>query len=150
MPKELVGEIMSQNVISLKPEQSVAEAAGVLTHNHIGGAPVLDENGRLIGMVSESDLIIQDVKLHFPSYIHFLDSYIYLESLSKFEHTLKKAVAAKVKDVMSADVVALNPNASIQEIATLMTNKGIGRVVIVDDSKVVGIVSKGDIVKSLE
>lgn len=150
MPKtRLAREIMAREVVTLTPDMPVSEAAKVLSENRIGGAPVVDSEGKLMGIISESDLIVQDVRLHFPTYISFLDSYIYLESLTKFEAQLKKAVGARVSDVMTIDVVTVSGDATVEDIATLMVDKDIDRIPVVDNSSVVGIVTKGNIVQTL-
>ena len=150
MPKQrLAQEIMTREVVTVGPGTPVTEAAQILSENNIGGAPVVNENGALIGIISESDLILRDVKLHFPTYIHFLDSIIYLESLNKFEEQLKKAVGAKVKDVMTTDVETVTGNATVEDVATLMVDKDIDRVPVIKDSQVIGIITKGNIVRLL-
>lgn len=145
----LARDIMTREVVTLSPEQAVTDAAKTLSKKRISGAPVLDDAGNILGIVSESDLIIQDVKLHFPHYIQFLDSYIYLSSLAKFETTLKKAVAAKVKDIMTAEVDTTTPEATVQDVATLMVRNSVSLIPVVENSRLVGVVSKGDIVRSL-
>lgn len=150
MPKRLLArEVMTKEVVTVGPKMPVKEAAQVLTENKIGGAPVVDDSGALIGIISESDLILRDVKLHFPNYISFLDSIIYLESLNKFEEQLKKAVGAKVKDVMTREVETLADDATVEDIATLMVARDIDRVPIMKDLQLVGIVTKGNIVRIL-
>lgn len=150
MPKRLLArEVMTKEVVTVGPKMPVKEAAQVLTENKIGGAPVVDDSGALIGIISESDLILRDVKLHFPNYISFLDSIIYLESLNKFEEQLKKAVGAKVKDVMTQEVETLADDATVEDIATLMVARDIDRVPIMKDLQLVGIVTKGNIVRIL-
>ena len=149
MTEILARDIMTTEVVTLAPDQTVTEAAKILSEHHISGAPVLDNGGKLLGIVSESDLIIQDVKLHFPHYIQFLDSYIYVGSLAKFEATLKKAVAAKVKEIMTPAVTTTTPEASIEDVATLMVRQNVHLLPIMKDSQLVGVVSKGDIVRSL-
>ncbi len=141
-------DIMTKQLVTLKPEQTVTETAKTLSENRIGGAPVL-RNSTLVGIVSESDLIIQDVKLHFPTYIQLLDSYIYLGSLSKFEETLKKAVAVKVQDIMTEDVKTIGPDATLQDVATLMAEEDINILPVMNENEVIGIITKSDIVKSL-
>lgn len=149
MTEILARDIMTKDIVTLGADQTVTEAAKILSEHRISGAPVVDDEGNLLGIVSESDLIIQDVKLHFPHYIQFLDSYIYVGSLAKFEATLKKAVAAKVKEIMTPDVTTTTPDASIQDVATLMVRQDIHLLPIMKDSRLVGVVSKGDIVRSL-
>lgn len=142
-------DIMSSNVVTLKKEMGVKEAAEILLDKGIGGAPVVDDEGNVIGMVTESDLIMEDVKLHFPTFVHLLSGIIYLESLKAFEEKLKKAVAVKVEDVMSKKVISVTEDTSIEDIATLMMERGISRVPVVKEGKLVGLVSKRDIVRTI-
>ena len=141
-------EIMTEDVITVSPEATVKEVAKILTENSISGLPV-EEDGKLVGVVSEGDLIVQDKELHFPNYIYFLDSIFYLESLDKFEKDFKKMVGVKVKDIMTEDVITVNREADIKKIATILVDKGINRLPVVEDGKLVGIVSRGDIVKHI-
>lgn len=142
-------ELMTTDVVTVSPDTSVKEAAQLMSEKHIGSLPVLNDSGELIGIVTESDLIMQDVKVHFPSYVHLLDGFIYLESYSRFEKELKKAVAAAVRDVMTSPVVTAGPDTDVETLATLMMEKHIGRVPIVEGSRLAGVVSKRDIVRSI-
>ncbi len=142
--------IMTKNPITFTPTMSVKEAAKILAEKDIGGAPVLDKDGRLVGIVTESDLIIQDVRLHFPTYIELLDGYLFLPgSLEYFEEEFKKAIGAEVADVMTMEVITVDENASVEDIATLMVEEDISRVPVMSDDKVVGIVTKGDLVRAI-
>lgn len=142
-------DLMVTELVTATPDTSVKDAAKLMSDKRVGCLPVLDESGTMVGIVTESDLIMQDVKVHFPSYIHLLDGFIYLESFSRFEHELKKAVAATLADVMSAPVVTAGPDMDVESLATLMVDKHISRIPIVEGEKVVGMVSKGDIVRSI-
>ncbi|HCG98801.1 MAG: hypothetical protein A2074_03175 [Candidatus Aquicultor primus] len=148
--KTEVKDIMTKEVITFKPDLPVKEAAKELSEANIGGAPVLDDEGRIIGIVVESDLIMQEVRLHFPTYVQLLDSYIYLPgSMSRFEKEFKKAVGAKVKDVMSTDVVTIDAGATVEDAATMMVDKDINMLPVMAEGKLVGVVSKRDLVKSI-
>lgn len=143
-------EIMTKNPITFTPDMPVKEAAKILAEKDIGGAPVLDKDGRLIGIVSESDLIIQDVRLRFPTYIEIFDGYLYSPiSFSRFEEEFRKAVGAKIGDVMTVDVITVDEDVTIEDIATLMTEKDIGRIPVMSGDRVVGIITKGDIVRAI-
>ncbi|OCL27769.1 hypothetical protein U472_04250 [Orenia metallireducens] len=144
----LAKDIMTEEVVSVRPEQTVKEVAKILTDNKISGVPVL-EDGKLIGIVSEGDLITRDKKLQFPNYVYFLDSVFYLDSLEKFEKDFKKMVGVQVKDIMTADVITVTPDTEVEEIATILTEDGVNRVPVVEDGKLVGIVSRGDIVRCI-
>lgn len=141
--------IMTTDVLTVSPEASVKEIAKVFSEKKIGGAPVVDDSGKVIGVVTDGDLIMQDVKIHYPHYISLLDGFIVLGSTKKFEQQLRKAVGAKVKDVMTEEVVFVEEDTSIEDIATLMIEENISRVPVINQGKLVGLVSRGDIVKSL-
>lgn len=144
-----VKDVMSKQVLTILKGTSVKEVARILTKKGVGGAPVVDEKGNLIGIVSESDLIMQDVKVHFPTYISFLDGFIYLESLKRFEENLRKAVGAKVEDVMTEKVVTVDADETIEEAATLLADRRLSRAPVLSQGKMVGIISKADIVKAI-
>lgn len=139
-------EIMTTDVITVSKEDSVKEVAKILTEEDISGVPVVEE-GELIGIVSEGDLVAHDKKLHFPNYVYFLDSVFYLESFEKFEQDLKKVAAVKIKDIMTEDVITVSPDTTVEDIATLLTDEHINRVPVMEEEEMIGIVSRGDIVK---
>ncbi len=143
-----VKDIMTEKVIAVSPETSVKEIADILLKKKIGGVPVLDGE-KLVGIVTEEDLIMKNVKLHFPTYIQLLDAVIYLESLKKYEEELRKAVGATAKDVMTRDLVTISPEADIEEAATLMIERNISRLPVVENDKLVGIITRRDILKAI-
>lgn len=140
---------MSKDPLTLTPDQDVREAATIMAAKGIGGAPVL-ENGRLVGIVTEDDLIMKDVKIHFPTFIHLLDGFIYLESIKRFEEQFRKMIGAKVKDVMTVEVSTIRSDAPIAEAATKLVDEDISRLPVVDETeRVIGIVTKADLVKAI-
>lgn len=145
----LIADVMVTDVITVKPEMGVKEFAELLREKHIGGAPVVGDSDELIGIVSEGDLMSLDADLHFPHYIQFLDSLIYLESTRKFEERLRKAVAATVGDIMSTDVHTVRRDDLVRKAATLMADHGFDRVPVVEGGKVVGIVGRREVLKAL-
>jgi CBS domain-containing protein len=149
MADRTVSEIMTTDVVTVDPDISVTEAAKLMVDKEIGALPVV-EGGRLIGIVTEGDLIMQDVKLEYPTYLHLLDGYImYPPSTKHFESELKKAVAADVRTVMTADPVTIQTSATIEDAATLLVDKDVSRIPVMDGDAIVGIVSKSDVVRSL-
>ena len=140
-------DIMTKDVVTVTPGATVKEVAKLLTDENISGAPVM-EDGELVGIVSEGDVIAQDKKLHFPNYIYFLDSIFYLDSLKEFEQDLKKRVAVKVKDLMTEEVITVAPDTEIEKVATILTEEDINRVPVIDeDGQLVGIITRADIVR---
>lgn len=149
MAHHTVRDIMSADPVTVGPDMSVTEAAHLMVDKRIGALPVL-EAGALIGIVTEGDLIMQDVKLEFPTYLHLLDGYIlYPPSTARFESELKKAVAATVRDVMTPDPLTISADASVEDAATLLVERDVSRLPVLEGEKLVGVVSKSDVVRSL-
>ncbi len=144
-----VREIMQTEVVTVRPDATVGDLADILAKNKVSGVPVVDDQGGVLGMVSEADIILQDADLHFPYYIQFLESVIYLQSVRKFEERFRKAFGSKVTEVMSEEVVAISPDASVREAATIMADRNINRLPVTEGGKLVGIVTRGDIVRAI-
>ena len=142
-------DVMSTDVKTVSPEMSVEEAAKIMSDNNVSGLPVVNNDGELVGILSEKDMIIKDKKLHFPDYINVLGGIIYLESYKKFEEEFKKYIAVDAKGLMTEDVITISPERSVEEIATLMVEEDINRLPVVEDGKLVGIVTRGDLVKDI-
>ncbi len=150
MASSTARDIMTPDPVTVTPDMSVTDAAHLMVEKRVGALPVLGNDGALVGLVSESDLIMQDVKVHFPTYIHLLGGFIfYPGSTDRFEHELKKAVGATVGDVMIAEPMTVDVSASVSDVATLMIDSEVGRVPVMDGGRLVGIVSKSDIVRSI-
>ncbi|MDP2300301.1 MAG: CBS domain-containing protein [Coriobacteriia bacterium] len=142
-------DIMTSDPVSVTRDLSVTEAARMMVERRIGALPVLDGDA-LVGIVTEGDLIMRDVKVEFPTYLHLLDGFImYPPATARFESELKKAVGATVEDVMTGDPVTVQADTSVADVATLMVDREVSRVPVLDGEHLVGIVSKSDIVRSL-
>ena len=150
MPDKTAGDIMTSDLVTVATGMSVTDAAHLMAERRIGALPVVDDGGDLIGLVTEGDLIMQDAKVHFPTYLHLLGGYIfYPGSTERFESDLKKAVGATVGDVMTAEPLTVDASATVEDVATLMAERDVSRLPVLRDGKLVGIVSKGDIVRML-
>lgn len=145
-----VREVMTRDVVTLRPDQSVQEAADVLAGKAIGAAPVVDAGGKLVGLLRDEDLIVSEARLHVPTVISFLGADLVLpSSLHRFEHELKKAAGATVADVMITDFHVAGPDDTLDGVAAEMHDRDVTHVPVVDDGKLVGIVARGDLVRFL-
>ena len=144
-----VRDIMQGDVITVRPDATVRELAAILAKHKISGVPVVDDTGEVLGMVSESDVILQDAEFHFPYYIQFLESVIYLQSFAKFEERFRKTFGTKVREVMSDKPVEISPDASVHDAATKMADYRVDRLPVVEGGQLVGIVTRGDIVRAI-
>jgi CBS domain-containing protein len=148
--ERLVKDIMVKKVITIQKDASVEELSELLLKNRISGVPVIDSDGKLVGIATEGDLIIKDSDLHFPRYFKLLDSIIYLESLNKFKKSLKKFLGTKVEDVMTAEIKTVKEETPVGEAANIMIKYNINRVPVLDSKdELVGIVTRADIVGSM-
>jgi CBS domain-containing protein len=145
-----VREVMTRDVVTLRPDQPVAEAADVLAGKKIGAAPVVDADGKLVGLLRDEDLIVSEARLHVPTVISFLGADLVLpSSLHRFEHELKKAAGSSVGDVMITEFSVAKPDDTLDGLAAEMHDRDITHVPVVDGGKLVGIVARGDLVRFL-
>ncbi len=142
-------DIMTRNVITVKPDMDILQAAKLLLDNHINGLPVLDDAGRLLGIICQADLISQQEKLPIPSYFVLLDSVIPLNLPKTIEKELHKITAAKVADAMSAKPITVTPETSLEDIATLMVKHNIHTLIVMDRDEMVGIIGKEDVLRTI-
>ncbi len=143
-------DIMTQNVVSVTQETSVRDLARALLNNNISGVPVLDKNGKLCGIATESDLIFQNKRLHVPPFITILDSFLFLDNPEKMEQELKKIAGATVLDIYTEEVVSIEPGTPLDEIATIMIEKKMHTLpVLSENGEMVGIVGKKDIIRTI-
>lgn len=142
-------EIMTQNIISVTEQTPVSELARLLTSNNISGAPVIDDDGKLLAVVTESDLIDQSKKVHIPTVVTILDSVFYLENPDKMEAEMKKIAATTVAEICSSSPKTVSPDTGLDEIATIMAESNIHTLPVLDDGELVGIIGKKDIIKTL-
>ena len=139
-------DVMVSNVITVGPDASIPDVAKKLLVNRISAMPVVDGNGKLLGIVSEGDLMrrVESGTEHHRSW--WLE---YVMSNDTLAHEFVQSHATKVSDVMSRDVITASPDASVGDIASLLEKNGIKRVPIVKDDKVVGIVSRANLLQAL-
>jgi CBS domain-containing protein len=142
-------DIMTKEIISVYPETEVIQAARLMLEHHINGLPVIDEEGRLKGIICQSDLVTQQKKIPLPSFFIMLDSYFPLTSHTHIEKELQKIAAVSVADAMTPDPVTVGPETALEDIATLMVKNNIHTLPVVDKGKLVGIIGKEDILRTL-
>ncbi len=142
-------DIMTRQVITVSPETSIEELAKILIENRISGAPVVDKEGNLIGIVTENDLINQNKRLHIPTVIRLFDAMIMLERPKKIEEEIKRLTATKVWDICTKQVITINEDTSLQDIATIMSEKKVHLLPVMRDNKLVGIIGKADLIKAM-
>ena len=142
-------EIMTKDVITVTTDLAVEKLAALLWKNNISGVPVVDDTGTVVAVVTESDLIDQKKKVHIPTMISFLDSVIMLESADKIEDQIGKITGTTVADICSKQLVTVEENTRLDEIASIMAEQKIHTLPVLVDNDLVGVVGKNDIIKTL-
>ena len=147
-----VRDIMDSSPATVRPGTPVEEVVALLREHEVPGAPVVDDDGRCVGIVSEADLVLPDDQgdLHIPHYINLFGGTVFLEPLGRFEQRLRKAFASTAADMMTRDPDTVAPDTSVKEAARLIHESGHNRLPVVDeDGRLVGVVTRLDVLGAL-
>jgi CBS domain-containing protein len=142
-------DIMTTEIITVTPETEIAQAARLLLEKRINGVPVVDSAGKLVGILCQMDLIIQQKSMPLPSLFTLLDGYIPLTSSKRLDKEVAKIAATKVSEAMTPNPVTVDPETEIEKIAALMVEKNFHTLPVVDGGKLVGILGKEDVLRTL-
>ena len=147
----VVRDIMDPDPPSVKPETPVEEVVGTLRRHELPGLPVVDDEGRVVGIVTEADLVLPDDEgdLHIPHYINLFGGTVFLEPLGRFEDRLRKAFASTAADMMTEDPDTVAPDTSVREAARLIHESGHNRLPVVENGRLVGVVTRLDVLGAL-
>ena len=152
-----VKDIMNRNPIVVRPNMSLREASRILIENNISGAPVVDSERRLIGLLMLSD-IIRFIKDRFvsvgiialPTPFDFIDFYQYNIPIETKQNLKNEIEETKVSDIMCRRVHAITPDEDLWSVVYILAKKEVSHIPVVDSEKrVIGIVTRGDIIKAL-
>lgn len=141
-------DIMTRDVITVKPSTTIEKLARKLMKHQISGTPVVDEHGNLKGIVTENDLISKNSRLHIPTILRLFDAFIPLGT-SRLEDEIKKMAASIVEDLCTKEVITVDAEASLEDIATIMTEKRIHLLPVLKRRKLVGIIGKKDMIRGI-
>ena len=144
-----VNDIMTTDLITLTPDMDIATAGNILLENRINGAPVMDDSGRLVGILCQSDLIAQQKKLPIPTVFTLLDSVFQLSSKKQIEKQVRKITALTVLDAMTPNPVTVRPDSTLETVAALMVESNFHTLPVLDKDHLVGIIGKEDVIRHL-
>lgn len=142
-------DIMTTDVVSVEPSSDTAEAVRLMLDNHYNGLPVIDSEGRLEGIICQSDLVAKQKQVRLPSFFTILDSMIPLSDPTSLERELQKMASSTVDGVMTRKVVTVTPDTPLDQVANLMVDKKLHTIPVVDAGKLVGIIGKEDVLRTL-
>ena len=142
-------DIMSRTVHSVTPETTVDDLAKRFIATGVSTLPVITHDGKLVGIVTETDLVEQDKPLHIPTVIALFDWVVYLESEKNFRDEVSRVTARTVQEICTAEVVTCSPEATTAEVAALMTENKVHLIPVIANGQVVGVVGRHDIIRSM-
>jgi CBS domain-containing protein len=146
-----VRDIMETDVPNVTVADSVETVLHILRDNDLPGVPVVNEGGRCVGIITEEDLVLtdEDEDFHMPHYFQLFGGIVFLESVSHWEDRVRKAFAATAEDMMTADPVTIEPDATVREAAKLIARKKHNRLPVVEHGRLVGVVTRVDVLDAL-
>jgi CBS domain-containing protein len=147
----LVRDIMEANPHTVHPDTPVEEVVALMRDHELPGVPVVDGEGNCVGIVTERDLVLPDDQgdLHLPHYINLFGGTVFLEPLGRFENRLRKAFASTAADMMTKDPDTVSPDTDVKEAARLVHESGHNRLPVVEDGRLVGVVTRLDLLGAL-
>ncbi len=141
--------IMTTDVLTVSPETSISELSKLLENRKIGGVPVVDQDGRLVGVITQNDLVERARDLEMPPAINILDLHIYLQIPSHLFHKVEKMLGTTVGDCMTENPVTVAPDTPVSKVAALMAKQKVHTLPVVEGTKLVGIIGKMDLVRAM-
>ena len=139
-----VEDIMTRDVIAVGPGTTIRQVAVLLADYGISGLPVMDDQGAVVGILSEGDLIVRQRPRPQPSWWG-----LFFQDGERLAREYQKAAGTMVAEVMTTTVIGIRPDAPIEAAAMLLDRHKIRRLPVMDDGRLVGIVSRGDLIKAL-
>ncbi len=151
MPRSTpVRQVMTTDVVTFAPDDTVEEAMRRLSERGVDGAPVVDAEGHVVGMLTTDDLIVSEAQLHLPTVISILGGTIELPgSQRRFEEELQRAVGSRVSDLMHKDPPTCAPDDTLERAATLLHEHHVGRLPVTESGVLVGIIARGDVLRAM-
>jgi CBS domain-containing protein len=141
------GEIMARGVPSVHPSDDARAAIDLLSKSDLGAIPVVDNDNKLVGIVSESDLVLSEEEsdLHLPHYLNIMGGIVFVGSMKGFEERLEKAFATKVSDLMTADPIVARDFENADRVAKKIADHHHNHLPVVDeDGHLAGMVTRAD------
>jgi len=139
---------MQHDAATVGPEASVGEIARIMTETPTAHVVVTGEDGHPAGIISARDLVARHAKLHFPTYFALLGYTVPIET-RRDDREIEKALATTARDLMSKDLITVDPDADVDQAATLMLDRDVSCLPVVQEGRLAGIITEADIVKLL-
>lgn len=149
MKERTASDIMEKVFVTASPDTSVFDLVHMFVKNKVSVIPVVDQEEKLIGIITDADLLYKKIKPHVPHYVNLLGANIYYNGISEYDRGFKKLMACTAKELMTKDVIIAAPDAAVEQIAGVMVAEHLKVIPIVDNHRVVGIVTRYNILDEL-
>lgn len=148
----LVKDIMTTDVITIAPHATIREVAELMRKHAVSGLPVVDAAGKVVGIVTEIDLLTRHAPPRQPQYIPLLWGLIpmRLDDYSTYKEQIRHILAVFVEQLMTSDPATIRPGDTLEHAAELMVKPGHRSLPVVEKGKLVGIVTRTDLVRVIE
>ena len=143
----LAKDIMTSPVITVTPDTTVEELVKIFINQDISAVPVISEEKKLLGIVTEGNLLYKKVKPFMPQYVNFLGANIYYNGIGEYDKSYRKLLAMTAKELMTKNVVIANGDVTLEQVAGAMVMQHLKVMPIVEDNHVIGIITRRDIMK---
>jgi CBS domain-containing protein len=142
-----VRDIMTRDIVKVSPGTSVSDIALLMSQHRISGVPVVDEQDRVLGVVTELDMVVRNTRFKLPAFFTLLNSTIYLETPAHIKDRLHHMLGLTAGEIMSEKTMTITADASIEDLAELMVGRRANPIPVVENGRLAGIVSRSDIVR---
>lgn len=149
MKERTASDVMEKVFVTVSPETSLFDLVHLFVKNKVSAIPVVDEESKLIGIVTDADLLYKKIKPHVPHYVNLLGASIYYNGISEYDKGFKKLMACTAKELMTKDVIIAAPDAEIEQLAGVMVAEHLKVIPIVDNHHVVGLITRTNILEDL-
>ncbi|ERT57774.1 MULTISPECIES: CBS domain-containing protein [Megasphaera] len=149
MKERLASDIMEKVFVSASPETSVFDLVHMFVKHKISVIPIVDDEEKLIGIITDADLLYKKIKPHVPHYVNLLGASIYYNGISEYDKGFKKLMACTAREMMTKNVIIAAPDADVEQIAGVMVAEHLKVIPIVKDKRVLGIVTRYNILDEL-
>ncbi len=141
--------LMKQNLVSILPEERLCDAVRLMSQHHLGGLPVLDQDQRLVGVITEGDILRHGKKSYMAECMDLLETFLYRQNPERYVQEILKVLGLSVKELMNTELITAEEETPAGELALIMLERDIDRIPILLEGKCIGVVGREDIIQAI-
>jgi len=146
MSELLAKDIMTKKVITVSKDATVEKSIRIFLKNNISGAPVIDEDNKMVGIICEADIIVKMSSLPFSMSF----SFAFLDSYESYTKNTKEYLETRIEEIMSKKIKTVTEDMTLSKVVNIMINNNLNRIPVVDNhNKLSGIITRADIMRSM-